>query len=212
MPVKTAILLHAPLRPAVEPPWAAALLGALPYAWRLRLESRPRAALVASLGGVALALCGATRLRKAVPDVRALVASEGAKPRFAEGPCFSVSHTDDTVACVVSPGGEVGLDVESFQAQCDRDRLLRWTATEAVLKAAGRGIREWPGVTLDADLSGGVIDGRRYVLRAVELADACRGWVAAASSIEFAIETVELDGPDVSTAVECSLGLLAQGR
>ena len=50
-----------------------------------------------------------------------------------------------------------------------RLKLQRWTATEAVLKAAGRGLRETRSVELDNLLENGTLAGLRYRLWPVEI-------------------------------------------
>ncbi|MGI9245279.1 MAG: hypothetical protein ACR2I8_01025, partial [Steroidobacteraceae bacterium] len=108
--MKTAILLHAPLGPALAPSWAGPLLQGLPYARRLRIESRPQRERWASLAGIALALLGASRASGGVPGLNALQGAAGEKPRFASGPSFSIAHSEGHVGCVVSAQAEVGLD------------------------------------------------------------------------------------------------------
>lgn len=210
MRVKSAILLHAPLPPHGVPRWTEALLDALPYARRLQLESRGPEACTASLGGIALVLAAAARLDGMPPAVRTLAASAEGRPRFAEGPCFSISHAATRVACVVSRCGEPGLDIETIDDTAARERLRRWTATEAVLKAAGQGLRALRDVRLDDALVTGEFGGRRYVLHHVLQDGAIVGCVAAQTALDFVIEAATLEGPEVSAAVECSLGLAAQ--
>lgn len=208
--MRPAILLHAPLSPAARPGWAGALLAALPYAWRLRLESRPAAERVASLGGIALAVAAIARLAGATPRVRALLQSPEGKPRFASGPGFSISHTVDRVACVAAAAIDTGLDLETTAGGRDDGELQRWTATEAALKAAGLGLRQLGRVDLERGLAGARVGGRHYVLHHLRLADDCVTCVAAQTPLALTTEAVELDGPEVSAALERSLGPSAQ--
>jgi phosphopantetheinyl transferase len=87
------------------------------------------------------------------------------------GPDFSISHCEGRVACAVSAGSTVGLDIELESRAGGRAWLQRWTATEAVLKAAGIGLRSAADVRIDA--SAATIDGlpSRYVLVPLALAD-----------------------------------------
>ncbi len=91
------------------------------------------------------------------------------KPYFADGPCFSVSHTKETVFCVLSDN-PVGIDAE----QADRDIDLRlavkilspaekvqyekavdkrlalltfWVLKEAAAKCTGEGLKGYPNQT-----------------------------------------------------------------
>ncbi|PLR37350.1 hypothetical protein CYR55_10455 [Chimaeribacter californicus] len=95
-----------------------------------------------------------------------LLIAESGKPCFAEPslPAFSLSHSGQTVALLLSSGGEVGCDIEqvrarprfaalaaqSFSPACchwlrrQRDPLAAfwqlWTVHEAVLKQQGRSV------------------------------------------------------------------------
>ena len=69
---------------------------------------------------------------------------------------------------------EIGFDLEdvdpiSGDSSEARQKLQRWTATEAVLKAAGRGLREARSVELDESLTTGILAGVRYELTPVEM-------------------------------------------
>lgn len=210
--VEKAILLHASLAPGLLPAHAARLLEALPYARRLQLEGTDAAAQMASLAGVALALAGSSRTAGVPARIADLQLHDGQKPRFAAGPFFSVSHTNDRVACVACVGVVVGLDIETAPpADGETRKLLQWTATEATLKAAGTGLQRVGDVRVDVDRLVSDLDGRRYVLREVRLTPHAFGHVAAAAHLDLAIEGVQLDGVEISAVLQSALGLPSQG-
>ena len=215
--VENASLLHAPLTPGLRPACAERLLEALPYAARLRLERAGAPARAASLAGLALALIAAVRANgNKLRGVADLQLSDGERPRFRRGPHFSISHTDTRVACIACATGEVGLDIETGQeeralAPCF-DKLRRWTAAEATLKAAGAGLRRIRDVRVDLVALASELDGKHYVLSEIELAPATLGHVASLRPIVVAIECVALDGREFSASLERVLGLTAQGQ
>jgi phosphopantetheinyl transferase len=148
------------------------LLARLPYGKRLELERRSPAERAAGLAGIALALEAARRLRGATVPAANLSFPQDGKPAFDGGPYFSVSHTDGCVACAASDAFDCGFDFEFVPIGADaaaRSRLRRWTAVEAVLKAAGHGLRESAQVEIAADHSTGRIQARRYHLREIDL-------------------------------------------
>lgn len=205
-----ATLLHAPWPPAVTPAWAGALLAALPYAWRLQLERRAPEARLASLAGLALALCGATRLQGAPPAVRDLSRDADGKPRLAAGPHFSLSHGATRVAAIVTQACEVGLDLESLGAAADPRKLRHWTATEATLKAAGLGLRAVAEVQFATTGEEAVVRGRRYRVMPVQLAPDVIASVAAERVLRLECSETSLDAAGLSATVERSLGLATQ--
>jgi phosphopantetheinyl transferase len=206
--VQTAILLHASLPAVVAAHWPARMLASLPYARRLRLEANSADARLASLAGLALALCGASRLLGAPPSLSSLDSPMDGKPRFPDGPFFSVSHTAGRVACVVCAGTDVGLDIEAVTDDPSRMERARWTATEAALKAAGLGLRAVRSVRLSDGAA--EISRRRLVLEPVWIAADVVGHAAAEEPLALQIAQVTLTGPEVSVAVERSLGLATQ--
>jgi phosphopantetheinyl transferase len=168
------LVLHAALPEGPAPSALRRLLEELPYARRLELERREERDRCASLAGLHLALIGAERLlgRPVAPGELRFIA--GAKPRLAAGPHFSLSHGPTRVGAALSVSADVGFDLEELRAgegtpRPDVTRVVRWTATEAVLKAAGRGLRDTGAVRLDDDLASGRLDGRVYRLWPVEL-------------------------------------------
>ena len=111
--------------------------------------------------GLAL-LCSCAREAGLAAPPHALDFPEGGKPRWHGGDDFSVSHAAGYVACALAPpGAAIGLDIELRAAATldslrlvtseDERRLVTsgrldaaalWTRKEALLKAAGRGVRE----------------------------------------------------------------------
>src|SRR5215218_7595245 len=158
-----AIVLHGTLASARAWNWRAGLLQALPYAKRLQLEARDGVGRNAGLAGIALALLGAERClpqsenaslrgamaplqgdRKLLPRIADLAFPLDGKPAFAAPPYFSISHSALRVCCALSPDADLGIDMEMFDGTAGeegRQRLHRWTAIEATLKAAGQGLR-----------------------------------------------------------------------
>lgn len=154
----------------VEP----ALLRRLPYARRLELERRDPQSRHASLVALGLALDGLARLRGCEVGVEELHFPQGGKPRCAGGESFSISHTGRRVAVAVSGDCEVGIDVEERTATAGQDRrvlgqLEHWTAVEAVLKAAGEGLRLAREVHIDHAAGRARLAGRHYFVCSVEL-------------------------------------------
>jgi phosphopantetheinyl transferase len=168
------LVLHARLDHRARPDALDVLLRALPYARRLELEQRSDTDRHASLAGLWLVLQGAMQLRGRSVGPADLLFPMGGKPMLAEGPCFSVSHGPDHVAAAVSDDVDIGFDHEqtgSGQGGSPEGAatLERWTATEAVLKAAGQGLRDAKTVELDASLANGTLNGRAYALTRVIL-------------------------------------------
>ena len=92
------------------------------------------------------------------------------------GPGFSVSHGGARVGVAISAAGELGFDLEEFDPAANdcaatMARLARWTATEAVLKAAGQGLRDARAVELDESLQVGRVGGASFRLMPVAIAD-----------------------------------------
>lgn len=208
------ILLHAFVATSRPPRWASSLLEALPYARRLQLERADDARRFASLGGLALALSGAARLAPPGARVTDLVLDAESKPRFAtDAPAFSVSHSADRVGCALACGADLGLDLEDVPAP-DDDRavreLQRWTATEAALKAAGLGLRSVRDVILDEASSTATVGAMRYHLHALRVSPRTLGHLATTQDALLEIDEVDLDGAEVSAAVERALRLAPQ--
>ena len=103
---------------------------------------------------------------------------QGGKPAVPGGPDFSVAHAGDAVGVAAVPAGLVGFDLEPLVDVADRARLERWTATEAVLKAAGRGLRDAGEVELSPALDAGRLAARHYRLHCVDAGMDCLAWLA----------------------------------
>jgi hypothetical protein len=210
-PVRNAILLHATLPLAAPAGWDDALLQGLPYAWRLRLESRDPVARCTSLAGLALTLCAAARLRGEAPTLHSLErGGDDGKPRLTAGPYFSVSHAATRVASVVTDRCEVGFDLEPVAESSRLAQLRRWTATEAVLKAAGLGLRATREVELTDDCGEATLRAQRYVIRRVHLAPGFVAHLAAAECLEPLVVELAPDDGELSAVVERSLRLATQ--
>jgi phosphopantetheinyl transferase len=149
------------------------VLERLPYAKRLEIERRDEAPRLASLLAIELVLQAASAVseRSFLPsDLRYL---PGGKPVLRSGPRISISHSRRRVAVAVSRDLEIGLDVEDRVERTpqETERLLRWTATEAVLKAAGAGIRDARRVQITGDSRSASLDGTAYSLWQPALAE-----------------------------------------
>ena len=108
----------------------------------------------------------------------------GGKPALAGGPYFSISHSGTRVAVALSEHCEVGIDVEDLATAADADRLGRWTAVEATLKAAGSGLRRAGEVRLAADLASARIGEGTYRLQRLNLAPGCVAHLATAGEAQ----------------------------
>jgi phosphopantetheinyl transferase len=189
------LVMHARLRGGTLPEDLALLLQRLPYAKRLDLERREPGARNASLAGIWLALEGAARLRGRAVDVASLRFPANGKPYLEGGPHFSISHSLPHVAAAVCESVEIGLDIEEVDAGPGdtseaRQKLQRWTATEALLKASGRGLREARSVELDESLATGTLAEVRYQLRPVEISNDVVAHLATPAAIN-SVEVVE---------------------
>jgi phosphopantetheinyl transferase len=188
-------------------------LQALPYARRLQLEGCSATQRQASLAGIALALLGAEHVagRSFAPRDFSFPVDE--KPVLRAGPEFSVTHSACHVACCVIDGMACGIDIEDLPQDIDgagTEKLRRWTATEAVLKAAGRGIRSVNEVFLDAAAEFGMVGAGRYELQSLTGVSGWIGHVATRGRVSPSLLAVELDGAELSAALERSFGVASQ--
>jgi phosphopantetheinyl transferase len=179
-------------------PWPA-----LAEAWLPRLPAAKRESILrlrdpadqnASLLGVAL-LGAALAARAAAFEPEALEFAPRGKPRLAAGPDFSIAHAAGYVGCALATRGRVGFDLEAAGAvapaalrlalgAAERERLAEgtvdatdaWVMTEAVLKAAGRGIDGAARVRLGRRAA--TFDGTRFGLAAARLEPALVAWIA----------------------------------
>ncbi len=175
------LVLHGRLPPGPVDEAYARLLARLPYAKRHELERRDPRARGASLAGIGLALHGIALLNGSAAEPRGLMFPTGAKPYVPGGPRFSISHGEHHVGVALSRECEVGFDLEEVQGpgtssgkaretQAAQERLVRWTATEAVLKAAARGLRAVGAVELDSHYAAGRIGASAFRLAPVAIA------------------------------------------
>ena len=179
-------------------PWAA-----LADLWLPRLTAVKRAAILrlrepadrnASLLGIAL-LGAALEGRAIAFEPEALEFPVRGKPRLAAGPDFSIAHASGYVGCALASVGRVGFDVEARDAvgtealrvalgPPERELLVHgaldptaaWVMTEAVLKAAARGIDASARVRLAGEAA--TLDGVPFRLAAVAVAAGCVAFVA----------------------------------
>lgn len=209
-----AIILHAHLRlPLSCPSWQESLLQALPYAQRLELERREPEARRASLAGLGLVLVGADRMTQREFPPQAFTFPPAGKPRLAGGPCFSISHSNSAVTCIVCADTDCGIDIEDRLDAADAmtvAKLQRWTATEAALKAAGLGLRATGEVVLADRLAHAIVRSQRYELQSLEDIPGIIGHIAARKRLTPIIASMELDDARTSALLERSLGLAAQ--
>jgi phosphopantetheinyl transferase len=186
------IVLHAPSAGHASPGWQQRLLQRLPYARRLELESRTAESRRASLTGTALLMRAAQRLGCGDVGPADLRFPQGAKPRLAGGPYFSISHTPRRVACAASRECDLGFDHEDYAGEAPPARLRRWTAIEATLKAAGLGLEHAHDVELDPALHCSRLERSCFELMSLDLAP---GVVAclAACTLPAAVEIESLE-------------------
>lgn len=175
------LVLHGRLPPGPVDEASVRLLARLPYAKRHELERRDPHARRASLVGIGLALHGIELLNGSPPEPRGLMFPTGGKPYLPGGPRFSISHGEHHVGVALSHECEVGFDLEETQGPGAAPgatpetvgsiaRLVRWTATEAVLKAAARGLRAVGAVELSGNGTAGQIGGSTFRIASVAIA------------------------------------------
>lgn len=210
------IVLHAEQRPGAVMPLQSAVLQALPYAKRLQLERRDAAARSSSLTGIALALFGAARWCAGTAGnagIRELAFAGNDKPTFSGGPWFSVSHSGKYVCCALSQEVDPGIDIETCADETDPalvNKLRRWTAIEATLKAAGQGVRHARAVELEADLLRARFSGVHYLLRPLALRPGLVCTLALPVEKLVTVTAIDFAAPDFSAALERSLCLGSQ--
>jgi len=132
-----------------------------------------------------LALLAALARDCRLPPFALLHRDGNGKPRFPDGPDFSISHSRGFAACAVAPPGfSIGIDLEPrdraraaavlrIAGEQERAALADgvmtatelWTAKEAVLKAAGAGLPEICGVSVQPAIAH--FAGRTYAWRHV---------------------------------------------
>jgi len=186
------ILYHARLPDRLVPADTAALLERIPYAKRVALAAR-RADREASLAGIALALAAAAAVRGRPLAPESLRFPPDGKPTFAshDAPVFSISHSARTVVACAAAVGAVGVDIENDAGSALTAALRReWTAREAVVKAAGAGLRAAPDVSLRG--ASAHLRGCDYHLHPLQLPEGSAGFIALAVAPSH-VEIVERD-------------------
>lgn len=177
-PVSVLIASEFSPSPALEAKW----LALLPAERRARLAAGDRRARHRSL--LAHRLLGEALRRHgfAASVLATLRYPARARPTLDVPVQFSLSHCDGRIACVVSTGGPVGIDVEAlagvkadgfirylsaaertWAGRSSRRFYLIWTRKEAVVKAAGIcGLAELPGVVTMPDEPRATFGGRTW--------------------------------------------------
>jgi phosphopantetheinyl transferase len=186
--VKPVIVLHGAPGGQGRASLERTLLPRLPYAKRLQIESSAPPVRLASLAALDLLLLGAARVAASPLDPARLCFPEGGKPYVEGGPEFSIAHCASRVAVALCVHGPVGIDVEESAPPAGlRASLADWTATEAVLKALGCGLRESGAVTLAPDRTRAHAAGRTLYLQPLALA---AGVVARLASLDPEVRPV----------------------
>lgn len=120
-------------------------------------------------------------------------AAEG-RPEFAGGPCFSITHSAELVACALSQQLQIGLDAEQRRsgialrlqraiAAEGQDFFAAWCAREAVVKASGRvGLARVRALQLEGERAR--LDGRDWPLHWLDLAPGYAACLAAEQTLE----------------------------
>jgi phosphopantetheinyl transferase len=179
------LVLHSTLPAGPCPAGLSSLLARLPYAKRLEIEGRSAEARCASLAGIALALRGMANMLHRPVDPCRLSFPSGGKPSLPGGPSFSVSHGASRVGVALCSDCELGFDLEqlgirSGEPAAGMPALVRWIATEALLKAAGRGLRDANDVTLAETLVAGRVGDAWFHLAPVDIAHDVVAYLATA--------------------------------
>jgi len=187
-------VLHTRIAEGPVPQRLVELLERLPYAKRLELEWRDARGRYSSLAGIALVLAGAAAMCGRSAAATALRFPAGERPRLAGGPFFSVSHGTRTVAVALSEATEIGFDLEDVpDEQHDSPTVLadlgRWTAIEAVVKAAGLGLRHASEVQLDPLLESATLSGDVYRLTPVTISAQVVAHLATVVAVDSVVVT-----------------------
>ena len=175
--------------PEIElaPDRVAAWLAELPAARQHALQHLDdRVAIARSVLGSRLLRVGLPRFGHAVSALQTLSYPASGKPQMDLPLDFSISHCQGLIVCALSDAGPVGVDVEPLgplsaeaftlylgaaeRAWAGADPLrfyTLWTQKEAVIKAAGLGLRELGEVRIEGEqafLDGGIWETQRLPL------------------------------------------------
>ena len=183
------IVLHAELAADRRGESVQNLLERLPYARRLELERRDAQSRAASLAGLELVMAGLSQLAGRVVGAHELRFPQDGKPYWVGGAFFSLSHTPRRVAVALCQHCEVGIDVEDVlpeqaAAPAVREKLALWTATEAVLKAAGVGLRGLGNLSLESAAGQATLDGQLFFVRPLDFGPGIVTHLATAAPVE----------------------------
>jgi phosphopantetheinyl transferase len=135
------------------------------------------------------------------------------KPAFAGPPHFSIAHSAVEACCGLSLDATLGIDVEFLDGVADDEALQamrRWTAIEATLKAAGKGLRHAEAVSVRPDLSSAAFEGRVYFVRPATLSANSVCHLASTRPLTSETVLVDLASPGVSALLQQLLGLGTQ--
>lgn len=174
------IVLYTTLNASCEALWANAPADTTPPAYRQRIDSmKSPAARARTCLGLALVASGLARLGHDASAIERIGFDAGGRPTLAGGPSFSISHSQQLVACAIADDQIVGLDVEQRREDISLRLAQRmtdgqeagqaldffdaWCAREATVKATGRvGLARIRAVTLADDQA--LIDNRHWSL------------------------------------------------
>lgn len=160
------------------------------YRSRVAAMASP-AARARTMAGLWLLEQGLARLGYEAERVHRLGFSPAGRPEIADGPFFSISHSERLVACALEPKHPIGLDVEARREGVSArlrqaiastgDFFDAWCAREATVKASGRvGLARIRAVEIDDMIA--TLDIRSWHLAPLTLAPGYSAWVASAES------------------------------
>lgn len=163
-------------------------VAAVPPVYRQRVESMTSmAARARTVAGLWLLEQGLNMIGFDTGRMRCLGFAPGGRPVFSGGPSFSISHSEQLVACALDHDNTVGLDVErqrgGIQPRLQHsiaptgDFFEAWCAREATVKASGHvGLARIRAVELDGSVAR--LDGRDWHLFSLMLAPGYTACVA----------------------------------
>lgn len=204
------IVLYTTLDARREASWAQQPVRSLPAPYRDRVDAMKNpAARARTCAGLALLAQGLEHIGQDASCLNRIGFDIGGRPTLAGGPSFSISHSEQLVACAIANDQVVGLDIEQRRDNIS-PRLMRrmsvdqethdaadffdaWCAREATVKATGRvGLARIRAVVLTGDQA--VLDGWHWALWRPALAPGFASCVASDQPIHSAdTQAVKLD-------------------